>query len=61
MLGGIIFQLVIMLVFVAYGCLWAYKARHEIATTGRKMHWLLYALLAASLCIIARGVSITQS
>ncbi|GAA5846737.1 hypothetical protein JCM3766R1_005046, partial [Sporobolomyces carnicolor] len=56
MLGGIVFQLIIMLVYVAYGCLWAYKARHEIATTGRKIHWLLYALLAASLCIIARGI-----
>jgi hypothetical protein len=57
MLGGIVFQLVVMVIYVTYGAYWGYKARYEIAKSGKKMHYMLYALLAASLCIIARGVS----
>ncbi|GAA6011469.1 hypothetical protein JCM11491_002797 [Sporobolomyces phaffii] len=56
MLGGIAFQLAVMLIYVSYGVYWAYKARHEIAQSGKKMNYMLYALLAASLCIIARGI-----
>ncbi|GAA5873391.1 hypothetical protein JCM16303_001112 [Sporobolomyces ruberrimus] len=56
MLGGIVFQLFVMIVYVGYGLYWGYKARHEIAQSGKKMHYMLYALLAASLCIIARGI-----
>ena len=57
MLGGIVFQLFVMVVYVAYGLHWSYKSRREIAESGKKMQYLLYALFAASLCIIARGVS----
>ncbi|GAA5976837.1 hypothetical protein JCM5350_007263 [Sporobolomyces pararoseus] len=56
MLGGIVFQLFVMVVYVAYGLHWSYKSRREIVESGKKMQYLLYALFAASLCIIARGI-----
>ncbi|GAA5924027.1 RTA1 domain-containing protein [Sporobolomyces koalae] len=56
MLGGIVFQLVVMLIYVAYGAFWVYKARVEIKSSGRKMRTMIWALFAASLCIIARGI-----
>ncbi|GAA6011490.1 hypothetical protein JCM11491_002804 [Sporobolomyces phaffii] len=56
MLGGIVFQLIVMIIYVLYGSYWCFQARKEIGQTGRKMHSMLYALLAASLCIIARGI-----
>ncbi|GAA5894586.1 RTA1 domain-containing protein [Sporobolomyces salmoneus] len=56
MLGGIVFQLIVMIVYVAYGIYWSLKAKEEVARSGKKMRYMLYALFAASLCIIARGI-----
>lgn len=56
MLGGIAFQLLVMIIYVAYGGWWGYRARKEIARSGTDMQYMLYALAAASACIIARGI-----
>ncbi|GAA5861830.1 hypothetical protein JCM5353_002310 [Sporobolomyces roseus] len=56
MLGGIAFQLLVMIIYVAYGGWWGYKARREVARSGKDMQYMLYALAAASACIIARGI-----
>ncbi|GAA5964756.1 hypothetical protein JCM3765_002544 [Sporobolomyces pararoseus] len=56
MLGGIAFQLLVMIVYVIYGSVWTYRAREEVANAGKKMRQMLFALFAASVCVIIRGI-----
>ncbi|KAL8292902.1 hypothetical protein RQP46_000596 [Phenoliferia psychrophenolica] len=55
MLAGIVIQLSVMVVFVSYGALWAWRAKKEIGAGGRDLHWLLFGILFSSLMIIIRG------
>ncbi|GAA6008611.1 hypothetical protein JCM11491_003368 [Sporobolomyces phaffii] len=56
MLAGIAFQLAVMVIYVAYGCYWCFRARREIAKAGSRMQLMLGAMAVASACIIARGI-----
>ncbi|GAA5975907.1 hypothetical protein JCM5350_000774 [Sporobolomyces pararoseus] len=56
MLGGIAFQLLVMIIYVIYGSVWAYKAQPEVEKAGKKMRLMLFALFAASVCVIIRGI-----
>ncbi|GAA5843754.1 hypothetical protein JCM5353_008317 [Sporobolomyces roseus] len=56
MLGGIVFQLIVMIIYVAYGGWWVVKAKRDIVRSGEDIQKMLYALTAASACIIARGI-----
>lgn len=56
MLAGIVVQLVIMLVFVAFGLLWAHRALPEIRAWGPDIRTLLLAgILLPSVMIVVRG------
>ncbi|GAA6063548.1 hypothetical protein JCM10212_002660 [Sporobolomyces blumeae] len=56
MLGGIVFQLVVMIIYVAYGAYWIWRARDELGVASRMIRLLLWAMAFASACIIARGI-----
>jgi hypothetical protein len=56
MLAGIIFQLVVMVVFTAYMSLWSWTARNELRKADSRMQLMLGAVAVASIAIIIRGV-----
>ncbi|KAL8283440.1 hypothetical protein RQP46_005850 [Phenoliferia psychrophenolica] len=56
MLAGIVIQLVVMIVFVGYGLLWARRAQYELRTASSKLRLLLFGMLFSSIMIIIRGV-----
>ncbi|KAM0748533.1 RTA1-like protein [Meredithblackwellia eburnea MCA 4105] len=56
MLGGIVFQLVVMVVYLAYGLYFVLRSRREVEAAGSKMKLLLLGMTIASICIIIRGV-----
>jgi len=51
-----VFQLIVMIIYVAYGGWWVVKAKRDIVRSGKDIQKMLYALTAASACIIARGI-----
>ncbi|GAA5990625.1 hypothetical protein JCM10908_003159 [Rhodotorula pacifica] len=55
MLAGIVIQLVVMLFYVTYMAVWAFRARKQVDLAGRRFQWMLLAMLAASIGIIVRG------
>ncbi|GAA5867719.1 hypothetical protein JCM3774_003390 [Rhodotorula dairenensis] len=55
MLAGIVIQLVVMVVYVALMVIWTVRAKEQIKLAGRRLQWMLGAMLAASLGIIIRG------
>lgn len=57
MLAGIIVQLVVMIVYVAYGVVWAMKARSQLRTAGPILIRMLLGMSICSIAIIVRGVS----
>lgn len=56
MLAGIIFQLVVMIVYVAYGGWWAFRSHQEIRLAGPKITQMGIGMIICSIAIIIRGV-----
>ena len=54
MLAVIAFQLIVMIVYVAYAFLWAHRAQVELRRSHRNLHWLLFGMLLSSIMIIIR-------
>ncbi|BGP53545.1 hypothetical protein JCM8202_001505 [Rhodotorula sphaerocarpa] len=55
MLAGIVVQLAVMVFFVVYLAVWAYRGRDRFAIAGRRLHIMLLGIFLASLGIIVRG------
>ncbi|GJN88216.1 hypothetical protein Rhopal_001181-T1 [Rhodotorula paludigena] len=55
MLAGIVIQLAVMIFYVLYMGIWAFKARREIETQGRRFQLMLLAFFLSSVGIIVRG------
>ena len=56
MLGGIVFQLAVMVIFVAYGLVWGYRSKEALRAAGPKLAQLLFGMAVCSAAIILRGV-----
>ena len=61
MLAGIVIQLVVMLFYVGYTAIWVFRARERVKLAGSRFQWMLVGMLAASIGIIVRGVSLWPS
>ncbi|KAM0755291.1 hypothetical protein T439DRAFT_375693 [Meredithblackwellia eburnea MCA 4105] len=55
MLAGIVFQLVVMLVFFAYTAWFYSRARKEFYLAGKRVIWLFFGVGLSSFMIIVRG------
>lgn len=56
MLGGIVFQLLVMLAYVVYGATWVMKSSKELRAASSGYRQMLAAMALCALCIIVRGV-----
>jgi hypothetical protein len=57
MLAGIVIQLAIMVFYVLYMAIWAWKAKVQVKRAGRRIEIMLLGMFVASVGIIVRGVS----
>lgn len=57
MLAGIVIQLAVMVFYVLYMAIWAWKAKVQVKRAGRRMEIMLLGMFVASVGIIVRGVS----
>ena len=57
MLAGIVIQLAVMVFYVLYMAVWAWKAKVQVKRAGRRMEIMLLGMFVASVGIIVRGVS----
>ncbi len=58
MLAGIVIQLVVMVFYVGYTALWVFRAKEKVRLAGSRFQCMLAGMLAASIGIIIRGVSL---
>ena len=58
MLAGIVIQLAVMVFYVLYMAIWAWKAKVQVKRAGRKMEIMLLGMFVASVGIIVRGVNL---
>ena len=56
MLAGIVIQLAIMVFYVLYMAIWAWKAKVQVKRAGRRIEIMLLGMFVASVGIIVRGV-----
>lgn len=55
MLAGIVIQLAIMVFYVLYMAIWAWKAKVQVKRAGRRIEIMLLGMFVASVGIIVRG------
>lgn len=58
MLAGIVIQLVVMVFYVGYTALWVFRAKEKVRLAGSRFQCMFAGMLAASIGIIIRGVSL---